>query len=634
MFRGKRFNHIIFLFLIIVFFVLFPSSALADYGDTTPPVSSLSCTPNSPNGLNGWYTTPLSCKISSDDLISGVASIHWRNDSSSWQSQSFPLSLNLASNSSFEDGDTVGNIYLWEKLGTGDFFHDSSNYFIGTRSASIVNSASSISAWHNKINYAVSHFLQNISASLWVRTSNISGNGVRTELYELTTSGEYLLASSSYITGTGGWTRVSLGGIVSHENAYGVYLKLLIDGVGSVWFDAVTIKETPTDTSVDQFLSAEGAHSFSYYAVDQEGNQESTRNFSYKLDSVPPGNWRGFDVFKLFGPEYILWSYIEVSDATSGLQPYTDMFQYSVNAGATWGYYSNLTSCSSTWVNNGWRGILSVFPFPGVSDLILITPYINYCNADWTVCKIIRFKVSDMAGNWATTDVCINGSWFRVNNGLLSGRSNFEINAKGSNSNHSNDQVFVGGSYINQLSVDNDRLITQYLMDTPPSYNSVLNMVASPSVISSLSTASGVYLTNQNLELTSATLPSGFSSSPFSSIIFVNGDLRILTNINISAGSAISFIVKGNIDVSGSVTSINGFYMADGNFNSAFDGGDDRAVLTITGGVVAETFLLNRSLSHYNNIDNPAEVFNFSPKHLDLLTPYFNQTPSVFWTEM
>jgi len=630
---GKSFK-LVFCFTVCLFvFLVLGCDSLADYGDTTPPVSDLSCSPDSPDGSNGWYRSSLSCAISSDDLVSGVKSINWRVDSNPWRTQSFLPNPNLAVNSSFEEGDGLYNIDLWEKAGSASFFHNSSNFFNATYSASINSSVADWSYWHNKINYAVARVWQDISVSVWVKTQNIQGQGAKVELYELTSEGEFLLAASSYLTGTVDWTRVSLNSMLVHEDAYGVYVKLGLDGVGTVWFDAITIKETPSDSAVSLILSQEGTHTLDYYAVDHENNQETVKNFNYKLDTAPPGNWRDFDVFRIWGSDHELYSIIRVSDAASGLQPFTDEFQYSVDAGGHWGYYSNLLSCSSTWNEGGWRGVFSLFPWPGVNDLLLVTPKIDYCNSNWAVCKIIRFRIFDMAGNSASTDVCINGAWLDSQDGMIGARANIEMSARGSGGYTTNDLVIAGGSYANQITSSNRWIITDYPMEIPWDYSAWLDYVPAKTAAATLPTSSGVYLIDSDLTITSSNIPGTFSTAVFSAVLFVNGNIRIRDNLILSDSSAMVFIISGDLDVEGQVTRVDGFYLVDGNFNSSYNGGNNQPALQVRGGVTAETFLLPRSLKNYDNIDNPAERFTFEPRYYELLRLYLGSSKSVFWHE-
>jgi len=623
----------ILLITLIVSFL--PVSVSADYGDTTPPTSSISCLPSSPDGDNGWYVTPLSCTISADDLESGTQSIWWRLDGDLWGSQSFPPSLNLVSNSSFEEGDGLSQIGFWESVGLADFYHDSSTYFDGSYSASVISSVNGWAYWGNRTNYVVASPWQNLSASVWVKTDSVLGEGVYFKIYALTDSGEVLLTQSApSLVETNDWTRLSADFLVAEETAYGVFLQLGLDGVGTVWYDAVTVKQIPGDTSVDLLLAEEGSHTLEYYAVDHETNEETPHNFfSYRLDATPPGNWRDFDVFRIWGAEHELYSVITVSDTVSGLQPFTDAFQYSVDAGEHWGYYSNLLSCNSTWNEGGWRSLFSVFPFPGVTDLLLITPKIDYCNSNWAVCKIIRFRVFDMAGNMAETDVCINGAWVQISSGLVGSRADIEMNAHGSDANTS-DLIHAGGAYISNFTSSEGWVLRNYAMDSPWGYDDWLNYLPDRTLVTTLPTTDGIYIISGSYDISTSTLPSEWSSSSLSLVVFIDGDLRIRDDVRLNSEGAVAFIISGDLLVAGSVENVDGFYIVNGNFNSSYNGGNNRPPLTVTGGVVADSFLLPRSLSDYDNITLPAETFVSNPKYYDLLRFYLGGGNAVFWQEL
>jgi hypothetical protein len=97
-------------------------------------------------------------------------------------------------------------------------------------------------------------------------------------------------------------------------------------------------------------------------------------------------------------------------------------------------------------------------------------------------------------------------------------------------------------------------------------------------------------------------------------VIFVNGNLRIDSDITVATGGFISFIVNGEVTVAPGVTQIQGLYVMDGNFvtesvyilNSVSD-----LALDVQGSVVSWSALsLNRNLG-VNNLLVPAEKFSY-----------------------
>lgn len=99
-------------------------------------------------------------------------------------------------------------------------------------------------------------------------------------------------------------------------------------------------------------------------------------------------------------------------------------------------------------------------------------------------------------------------------------------------------------------------------------------------------------------------------------VVFVNGDLRIASDVTVEPGGYLSFIVNGNVAVSPAVVSMQGLYVVDGTFASESNGGTDLA-LEVEGSVVAWGGVsLGRDLAS-TNTTLAAERFTYRP---DLLT--------------
>ena len=202
------------------------------------------------------------------------------------------------------------------------------------------------------------------------------------------------------------------------------------------------------------------------------------------------------------------------------------------------GYYSNLTSCSSTWTANGWRA-LSTDPENGGKTAELKTPAVDYCNSNWAICKIVRFKVADLSGNDATKDVCINGAWFRAT-GDVGSRAAVTLSSAGSSDN-SNGVIF-SASTIGNFTTSSGWYVTNYLLPQKMTYNEWFSSypTSTPLPSGKLPKTSGIFINNGGFTISSSTIPSGFSSSTFSAIVYVNGDLTINTNFSIGNNSAFS----------------------------------------------------------------------------------------------
>lgn len=61
--------------------------------DVDPPTVELSLTPAQPSGDNGWYNTPVVATIAATDKASGVASMEWSQDGSSWTPYADPITF-------------------------------------------------------------------------------------------------------------------------------------------------------------------------------------------------------------------------------------------------------------------------------------------------------------------------------------------------------------------------------------------------------------------------------------------------------------------------------------------------------------------------------------------------------------
>ncbi len=60
-------------------------TATAGSDDTTPPVTTLSLTPATPNGNKGWYVSPVTATLAATDDDSGVNVTRYRTDDGSWR---------------------------------------------------------------------------------------------------------------------------------------------------------------------------------------------------------------------------------------------------------------------------------------------------------------------------------------------------------------------------------------------------------------------------------------------------------------------------------------------------------------------------------------------------------------------
>jgi len=95
-------------------------------------------------------------------------------------------------------------------------------------------------------------------------------------------------------------------------------------------------------------------------------------------------------------------------------------------------------------------------------------------------------------------------------------------------------------------------------------------------------------------------------------VVFVNGNLRIASNVTVEPGGFLAFIANGRITVSPAVTQVQGLYVADESLVTESNGVAD-VQLGFEGSMVAwGGVALGRDLSA-SNIDDPAETFTYRP---------------------
>ncbi len=599
-------------------------------GDTTAPTSTLSINPSSPDGQNGWYVNPVDVTIAADDLESGVQSINWTLDGTS-DSQTFSNTLNLAPNPSFEDAGLPVN--MWDKVnddGGASYTQDpSAAPSLGASSVSIVSTTSDWHGINHKNNFSVASNLQNMTSSLWIRTENVTGSA-QYKVYlvyddGVGNSGTSLLATSASVTGTQPWQKISLNFIPNNANTVGIYIEAGLTGTGSVWFDGANISSSITTTQTNFAVSASGNHSLSYHSADFSGNVETPRNTTFKIDTKAPSKWVNFSLTQSGNTHTFIVS-IRASDAISGIDVSTAQFQYSVDEGATWGYYSTLTGCNTTF-NSGWANASTSPNSDGSTTVTVSTPAIDFCNSNWATSKKIRFRVSDMAGNLSqSSDFTINGAWVQVGSGEIG--SNFDIGMQtGSQTAH----LVTSKGSLSGITSSSGWYLEDYDHTLPfQTYSTWYSKYPTTTSLPSgrLPTASGRYRVNSDFTIASSTLPSNLSTRQnISAVIFINGDLNVNTNYSLHATTGYIFIVNGDVTVGNSVSSVDGYFISDGEF----DVGSGSTALTITGGVQADSFNLKRSLSGNQNTSNPAETFNFHTKYFITGRNQLTDNYSVTW---
>lgn len=371
---------------------------------------------------------------------------------------------------------------------------------------------------------------------------------------------------------------------------------------------------TATGDLTTQTFAQNGQNTLYYFATDSNGVRELTTNqISFKVDTVAPRNWRLFNATQN-GNNHTFNFNISVDDAASGIANNNAQIQYSTDGGDSFGFNTPTTSCNN-FSNNGWITLSGQSFSNGANTAQLLTPTIDVCNSNWDVCKIIRFKVEDLAGNESEKKVCLFGAWMQAVSGNIHSLGNISMNTTGAEDNNDG-IIFSEGSISNFTSVGGYRS-TPYQnggFEDLRFANLGAKYIPTSSALPSgrLPTQSGFYYINGNLSVTSTTIPSGFSSAKdFAAIILINGNLTINTNITTDNSSVIMFVLNGNVDVNRSVNNIDAIFISDGTFDTSYNGTSNNQ-LTMRGGIwTGGGIEFSRSLSNSANNTTPAEKIIF-----------------------
>lgn len=617
----------------------FPATVQA--ADITAPVTTYTKTPALPDGKNGWYKSIVTFNLQAADLETGVKDMFYRIDGGVWQHLAFNQALNLAPNGSFENG-----MSEWERTADNASINpDHTTYEPNFPSTSLrIESASP--GWHainNRTIFAVASSYATMSAAVSFKTLDVAETAVF-KVYAISEVGGNqtvtFLTESAPLTGTNDWTRLYANFVVNVPNAIGVYLDLGLNGTGTVWLDAVNISDSlAAATTTFTVASDSTGHVIEFYSTDFAGNIEATHTVTFKQDLTPPGNWHDSGAFRgLLGPSnHHLYVYTNVEDATSGLSTFTDKYQYFTDNNPDFGRFSDLMKCSSTWQPAQWAILISPPFFPGVHSAYLLTPKTDFCNSDWKTCKTVKFYSEDLAGNWATKDLCINGPWIKlIGEGGV--RSNNIIDMLSEADGDNTDGVVeTAGTSINFFTTTKD----WYERNSPSTviynYETYLGLTNAQTTISNgdLPTTSGTYLINGDFEIDNGSLPGDYDTATFNNVIFVNGNLTVSKDVEISPTSTSLFIVNGDVRIAKSVENFESAAIADGSFYNAYDinEGESSKTLNLRGLYSANKFIFQRTLQGTDNSNTPSDDFIYEPKYLIQLKEGFGKY-SVKWLDV
>lgn len=565
--------------------------------------------------------------------------INYQVDSAPWQKVSFQDTLNLVPNPSFEEPDVNSPIYTkyWIKTSPGNsatYTRDTAVFAPGFDTVSIKITLTA-SGWHtisHPDNFAVTTPYNNMNASVWIKTDNIDAAYYKVFAVSMDSLGQRVntpIAQSEIVTGTTDWKMISTNFNVNVESAIGVYLEIGVDGQGSAWIDAANISNSLTATTTTVSIGTDGIHTLRYYSTDRAGNIEDTHLVNFKIDQTPPGNWHDSGAIRgLFGSDHELYVYTNVDDATSGLSVFTDRYQYFTKTQNTFGYYSNLLSCNSTWNINGWFLLISPPFSPGVKSAYLITPKTDFCSNDWKVCKTVRFYSEDMAGNVAIKDYCINGPWISViGEGIVGSVGGIDMVSEAVDDN-TDGVIELGNNLISFFSTSKDWIVRNHDLNTEYNYDKFWGIAKNKSTLgSTLPVSSGIYYVNGNLTVGNSQVPSRYDSNIFNAVVFVNGILTIDRDVEINSNSTLLFIVKGDVKINKSVSRAYYGAISDGTLFTAYNiqEGDATGTLFLKGLYIADRIRLQRTLQGTNNRNDPSEDFTYEPKYITKLSSYLGE---------
>lgn len=627
----------------------------AQGSDTQAPTTVHSLNPSNPDGNNNWYISPVLVQLDATDLGSGVKKINYRVDGGQWLSKTFTGTQNRVTNPSFELGaSTSTGATAWYASvedpeatylkTSGDYAPEYSN--------NSVKITSTAGVWHginNKATYADAASYDNMTASIWAKTQDVTGN-VFFNVYAVEPNGQNylytLLDTSPSISGTNDWTKLSVDFTVDVANAVGVYIDAGIAGPGTVWFDAASISTSLTNTSTTVTISSDSTnHTVEYYSEDYSGNIEGSSCTSpknncveFKLDQTPPGNWSNLGSEQRSGNNHQLYVFVNVEDEISGLATDTgnsNKYQYTTHKFPEFGYYSDLDKCQKKdWESGGWIDLGIGVENDGDNSAYLETQRTNFCNSNWKQCKDVRFYAEDMAGNVDYKYWCLKGPWVKVRGeGIVRSNHNIDMSGEG-NEDNTDGMIEAGGYSIDAFKSSKGWKAKSLKKNTIPNYEDLYEMTGDKTEIENgnLVADSGIYEVDGNLFINSSTIPGNYSNALFDQVVFVDGDILITNDILIRDESTALFIVNGNVQIDKSVNNIEIAVVSEGNLETAYNIDPENDVvntLNLRGFYIADTIQFQRTLN--DNENTPAENIVFEPKYVIQQKGLF-ETSDIEWT--
>ncbi len=613
--------------------------------DSTPPATDLIL--SGVEGNQDWYVTSVDVNLRAFDLESSPASTTYQINSDSPITKNFESLDNAIINPSFESGWLIG-INNWQPVAPGGWslLYQSSTARLGYRSAAIASFSGEYQYWTNHDNYIPVVAGKTYSVSTWIKTFNITtAPGAWFEVWALDSTGaksDSKRAESDKVAYELDWTLKAVEFTIP-AGYDGVYVKLgSQSAAGLTWYDGVSMY-TGADALTQFTMLQNGQNTLRYYSTDNQGNSEPTNiEFPIKIDTVQPQDWSDFG-WQQQGNNHTYASWVSVRDVSSGVQVSSAQYRW---------YDSGGCNCWSGWLpmDSVTRIDTGASAASGYTGYVkLQTPPTDMGNSAINTKPKVQFRLYDVASSLATSPAySLFGPWLKVvNGGDIFANGGIDSLGPLPDGEYTTHGVIIGGDSLYNVASYYSWLVAPYthalptgptLSDFLPHYNQIRSRaVALPG--NKLPSTSGVYYYTGNYTLDQNSLSSGFTSSEFSAIIIIEGNLSINRDYSLNDGSAVAFLVTGNIIFSENTSQSQGFLIAAGDINTNGSSEDSKktASLTHQGGLIAgQNLIFGRDLGKNKN-DNPAEIIDYPVKYLTnpVFAGLFGQQDARFkWQEI
>ena len=606
-------SFLILLFLGSSVLLFFSSPVYA--ADTTPPISTLTATPLTPNGDNGWYTTYPQINIDADDSESGVSAIHWKINNGVWNTSDFSQGLNLIHNPSFESG------YITDWNFEGPIFSfglkSSITKHTGNYSAVIICINPFTYSYWTTTDYLAAQPFQTYNYSFYMMSYTSWLDNAFYEIILETDTGETIIVRQEDIDIKLNYKKYSGSFTLGDFPSGKLYLRIGITRMGQVSIDDAYMSLAGVNTSVDFTLNQEGHNTIYYYSEDSAGNIEGIKQSSFNVDVTPPI----FTNFSTFNQESLqkFASQIDVSDATSFLVSNPSLFNYAVD-GITDGYYENYNTCTGNFLTDSYIDLTTNYS-NGSSSGTVSTPQIDYCDANWINCKKLNFYVKDLAGNVGSHSICVNGPYIVSNYGNTFARQNISQMGLGTEPNIWG--VAVSGTYVSDISSSSNIFVKNY---QAPYLNTIYSdysqkLAIDATYVTNIDNTDGIFILDQDYAIDT---PITYVDN--NQLIFINGNLIINQPIT-SDNSEIFYLVNGDIIIDNTVQNVDVNLLSTNQIFTSLDENLSEKVY-IEGALIGQNLVFSRST---DRTLGASEIINFPVNIL------FNGTAlsvnNIYWRE-